>query len=427
MENLAVKPVVVVGGGVIGLSIAFFLNRRGVPVTLLDAGPPEQAASHVNAGWIAPTMAEPVPAPGLISTSLRWMLKSDSPLFIEPRMLPNPDFLKWTLQFWKHCNARDYRSSTESFAAFGASAFDLYDTLREAGVRYEEHRDGLVFAYRSRETMETDYATFETIRPFGYEISPLMSADAIREVEPALSETVQGGFWLPNERSIRPDSLVRGLVDYLREQNVVVHLGKAATAIETAGGKATAVLANGERFPAETVVVAAGAWSSNLLKPLHADVPVAAGKGYSIDLTPQPITRPVTRPLYLHETRVAITPLDGMIRLAGTMEFSGLNHKLRAERIAAIARSAGWAIEGWPKETPTSGPGVRTWTGSRPMTPDGLPVIGWLPGYRNLAIASGHAMAGVALAPATGEAIAETIVTGSPPASIAAFNPARFG
>jgi D-amino-acid dehydrogenase len=230
-----VADVVVIGGGVIGLCTAFSLTQRGVSVTLIDAGPPEHAASHVNAGWIAPTMAEPVPAPGLIATSLRWMLKSDSPLFIEPRMLPNPEFLRWTLRFWQHCNARDYLSSTEAFAAFGANAFALYDRLREAGVRYEEHRNGLVFAYRSLENLERDYAALEPIRPFGYEITPVMSGDALRDLEPALSATVQGGWWLPNERSIRPDTLVRGLKTWLREHGATLREGQPITGIATTG------------------------------------------------------------------------------------------------------------------------------------------------------------------------------------------------
>lgn len=421
------KPVVVVGGGVIGLCVAFSLQQRGVPVTLFDAGPPEQAASHVNAGWIAPTMSEPVPAPGLIATSLRWMLKSDSPLFIEPRMMPNPEFLRWTLRFWQHCNPRSYRTGTEAFAAFGARAFEQYDVLRAAGVEYEEHRTGLLFAYRSLANLEADYQALEVILPFGYEISPAMSGDAMRALEPALSDVVQGGYWLPNERSIRPDTLVRGLKAYLREHGVTIHEGEAVTSIETSGQRPVAVSSGTKREPAEAVVVAAGAWTPHLLKPLRADLPIAAGKGYSIDISPQPISPPMQRSLYLHETRVAITPLEGMIRLAGTMEFSGLNHRLRPERIAAIGRSAGWAIRGWPAETPTSGPGVKVWTGARPMTPDGLPVIGWLPGYQNLAVASGHAMAGIALAPATGEAIAELLTTGQAIEEIAPFNPARFG
>jgi D-amino-acid dehydrogenase len=420
------KPVVVVGGGVVGLCVAFSLHQRGVPVTVFDAGPAEHAASLVIAGWFVPTLAEPVPAPGLIAASLRWMLNSDSPLYIQPRLLRDPAFLRWTICFWRHCNARDYRAGTEATAAFGARSLALYDALREAGVRYEEHRDGLLFAYRSPRTLQHDYAALEPIRRFGYEISPLMDGDELRELEPALSEMVQGGYWLPRERSVRPDTLVCGLIAYLREHGVTMHRDRPVSGIETTGRLATAVFAGGERIPAECVVVAAGAWTPRLLKPLRVNVPIAAGKGYSIDLSPQPLSEPVRRPLYLHETRVAITPLDGMIRLAGTMEFSGLNHDLRAERVAAIARSAGWAIRGWPRETPTTGPGIRVWSGPRPMTPDGLPVIGWLPGYRDLAIASGHAMLGVTLAPATGEAIADLLTAGRAPDVIAPFDPARF-
>jgi D-amino-acid dehydrogenase len=420
-----VQPVVVVGGGIIGLCTAFALHRRGLPVTLLDAGPTERAASHVNAGWIVPTLAEPVPSPGLIATSLRWMLRSDSPLYIRPRL--DPAFLRWTLRFWRHCNARDFRAGTEAIAALGAHSLALYDAMREVGVRYEEHRDGLLFAYRTTAARDHDYAALEPVRRFGFEISPLMSGDELRTLEPSLAETVSGGYWLPQERSVRPDTLVRGLVDYLQEQGVAVRPNTPVSGIETAGGKATAVIAGNERIAAETVVVAAGAWTPRLLNPLRVRVPIEAGKGYSIDLTPAPpLPEPVRRPLYLHETRVAITPLDGMIRLAGTMELSGLNHDVRQERVAAIACSAAWAIRGWPKQTPTSGPGVRVWNGPRPMTPDGLPVIGQLPGFRNLIVASGHAMLGVTLAPATAEAVAELIATGRAPDVIAPFDPVRF-
>lgn len=420
------KPVIIVGGGVIGLCTAYSLQQRDIPVTVLDAGPAEQAASHVNAGWIVPAMSEPVPAPGLIATSLRWMLRSDSPLFIDPRAMCDPSFLRWTLRFWQHCNRDSYQRGVHALAAFGLRSLALYDAMRAAGVVYEEHRDGVLFAYRSPAAMERDYAALETIRGYGYAVSPLLSGNILREMEPALSDAVQGGFLFPDERSVRPDSLVQGLGAFLRQRGVEMRSGSRVGGIETTNGRATAVMANGERIPAETVVVAAGAWSGALLRPLRVDVPVVAGKGYSIDLAPQPVSPPVSRPLYLHETRVAVTPLNGMIRLAGTMEFSGLNHQLRPERIAAIASSAGWAIRGWPAVTPTSGPGVSCWTGPRPMTPDGLPVIGWLPRYRGIAVASGHSMAGISLAPVTGEAIAEMIATGTAPEGVAAFDPSRF-
>jgi len=353
------------------------------------------------------------------------MLRSNSPLYIRPRL--DPSFLRWTLRFWRHCNARDYLAGTEATAAFGARSLALYDAMRGAGVRYEEHRDGLLFAYRTAVALEHDYAALEPIRRFGFDISAPMDGAELRELEPSLSETVTGGYWQPQERSVRPDSLVHGLVDYLQERGTEVRRDTQVTGIETTSRSATAVLTGGERIPAQAVVVAAGAWTPRLLKPLRVNVPIEAGKGYSIDLMPAPaLPRPVSRPLYLHETRVAITPLDGMIRLAGTMEFSGLNHDVRQERIAAIARSAGWAIHGWPDKTPTSGPGVRIWNGPRPMTPDGLPVIGCLPGYRNLIVASGHAMLGVTLAPATGEAVADLITAGHAPDGLDPFDPARF-
>ena len=420
------QPVVVVGGGVIGLCTAFFLDQRGVPVTVIDAGPAERAASHVNAGWVVPSFAEPVPAPGLMATSLRWMLRPDSPLHIQPHHLRDPAFLRWTLRFWRHCNARDYRAGTEVTAAFSARTFALYDAMRASGVRYEEHRDGVLFAYRTSRALEHDYAALEQIRRSGDELSPIMDGDALRDLEPALSEAVIGGYWRPQERSLRPDTLVRGLIDYLQERGVEVRRDTPVSAIETSGGRATGVIAGGQRIAARAVVVAAGAWTPRVLQTLRVRVPIEAGKGYSIDLSPQPLPRPVRRPLYLHETRVAITPLDGMLRVAGTMEFSGLNHDVRAERVGAIARSAAWALRGWPDETPTAGRGVRVWTGPRPMTPDGLPVIGWVPGYRDLAVASGHAMLGLTLAPATGEAVAELITTGQAPEIVAPFDPARF-
>ena len=421
------QSVVVVGGGIIGLCTAFALQRRGVAVTVLDAGPVEQAASHVNAGWVTPSLAAPVPSPGLIGTSLRWMLRSDSPLYIRPRL--DPAFLRWTLGFWRHCNARDFLAGTEAIAAFGARSLALYDAMREAGVRYEEHRDGILFAYRTSEALGHDYAALEPVRRVGFEISPIMSGHELRTLEPSLSEAVSGGYWLPQERSVRPDTLVRGLIAYLQDQGVEVRRDTSVSGIETVGGKgkAMAVITEGQRIPAETVVVAAGAWTPRLLKPLRVRVPIEAGKGYSIDFAPAPdLPAPVSRPLYLHETRVAVTPLDGMIRLAGTMELSGLNHDVREERVAAITRSARWAIRGWPEQTPLSGPGVRIWNGPRPMTPDGLPVIGRLPGYHNLIVASGHAMLGVTLAPATGEAVAELITTGHAPDTITPFDPGRF-
>ena len=419
------RSVVVVGGGVVGLCCALALERRGAAVTLVDAGPREAAASHVNAGWIVPTLAEPVPAPGLVGQSIRWMLRPDSPLFVAPRL--DPGFLRWLLAFWRSCNAPSYRAATEATAAFGALTLDLFDELRADGVAFEEHRDGLLVAYRDPAALHHDHAGLEALRPLGFPIPPPLSGAEARALEPALSDAIVGGFWLERERSVRPDSLVSGLLDRLTAGGTEVGLGETVVALGASGGLVRTVVTDRRTLPAEAVVVAAGAWTPRVVAPLGVKAPVEAGKGYSIDIAPPPpLPTPIRRPLYLHEARVAVTPLDGMLRLAGTMELSGLNARVRPERVAALLRRTGEAVRGWPEGIVPEGPGVRVWVGPRPLTPDGLPLIGWAPGYRNLALATGHAMLGVTLAPATAAAIAELVCDGRMPAVIRPFDPGRF-
>jgi len=420
------RSVVVVGGGVVGLCCALALERRGAAVTLVDAGPREAAASHVNAGWIVPTLAEPVPAPGLVGQSLRWMLRPDSPLFIAPRL--DPAFLRWLLAFWRACNGPAHRAATEATAALGARTMALFDDLRAAGVAFEEHRDGLLFAYRDPAALHHDHTGLETLRPFGYPIPPLLAGAEARALEPALADAVVGGFWLERERSVRPASLVAGLLTRLQVGGTELRLGETVVGLEATDGSVRSVVTDRGTIAAETVVVAAGAWTPRLVGPLGIKAPIEAGKGYSIDFAPPPpLPSPIRRPIYLHESRVAITPLTGMLRLAGTMELSGLNARVRPERVAALARRTGEAVRGWPASVATDGPGVRVWVGPRPLTPDGLPLIGWAKGYRNLALATGHAMLGLTLAPATAEAIADLVCTGRAPEEIRPFDPGRFG
>ena len=414
--------VVVVGGGVIGLACAFALQRSGMDVTVIDAGPRELAASHVNAGWVCPTLCEPVPSPGLVTTSARWMLKSDSPLYIKPRF--DRSFSRWLMEFWKHCNARDYHAGTAATAALSARTLELYDDLREHGVQFEEHEDGLLFAYVGEEAMHHDYDEIRWVTEYGFEMPDLLDGDAARALEPGLSDEVVGGYWMRHERSVRPDTLVTGFRDRLREGGAVIRDGERVVGFGARDGRVTSVVTDAATYAASTVVVAAGAWTPQILEPLGVRVPIEAGKGYRIDFAPPPVT--LTKPLYLHESRVAITPMNGSLRLAGTMELSGLNHVVRPERVQALLRRTGEAIRDWPAEVRTDAPGVKVWHGPRPLTPDGLPVIGWMPGWRNLAVASGHSMLGVTLAPATGEAVAEMIVSGRTPEVLRPFDPARF-
>ncbi len=418
------RSIVVVGGGVIGLCCAVALRRRGADVTVIDAGPRERAASHVNAGWIVPTLAEPVPGPGLAVQSAKWMLRTDSPLYIAPR--PDPAFIRWVIDFWRHCTAAASTAGTEATAALGERTFALYDDLRAAGVRFEQHEDGLLYAFRNERALHHDHAALAAILPPGYDAAPVLSGDEARALEPSLSDAVVGGFWLRQERSVRPDSLVTGLREWLAENGATLRDGERVVGF---GGRGAveSVVTDGATCPADAVVVAAGAWTAQVLAPLGIRLPLQGGKGYSIDFAPPPaLPEPIRHPLYLHDERVAITPMEGMLRLAGTMELPGLDDRIRPERVNALVTRTGEVIRGWPARVDTAGPGVRVWQGPRPMTPDGLPAIGFAPGWRNLAVATGHAMMGVTLAPATGEAVADLVETGRAPDLLRPFALERF-
>lgn len=412
------QRVVVVGGGVIGLCTAFYLQRAGADVVVVSAGPLGTGASAVNAGWIVPSLSAPVPTPGLVRTSLRWMLRSDSPLYIRPRA--DLDLVRWLLTFWRRCNPKDHLAGTEATAELNRQTMGLFDDLRGAGVSFEYHKQGLLFAYESSSELEHDLRALEPLRAFGLDLPSPLWKDALHEFEPSLTDAINGGYWISGERHVRPDTLTTGLAEFLSGR-VQFKPNQPVLAIEHANGRATAIRTAREKIEADAVVICAGAWAGRVARLAGVRLPMEGGKGYKLDYSPPPTT--VNHALYLHERRVAVTPLNGMIRLAGTMEFSGLNDLIRPARVAAIARAGVASLRDWPADPAVAQIG----SGLRPMTPDGLPIIGWLPGFHNLAVASGHAMLGVTLGPATGSAIANLVTTGQTSAEIAPFNPARFG
>jgi D-amino-acid dehydrogenase len=415
-----VQRVVVIGGGVVGLCAAEALRRRGGEVTVVDAATPGGGASAVNAGWIVPSLSGPVPEPGLVRTSLKWMLKADSPLYIKPRA--DLAFARWIFAFWRRCNARAYHAGLEATAELARRAMTLFDQLRANGVAFELHQDGLLFAYLTPTELEHDLRRLEPLRTFGYEPPAPLDRAAVHDLEPSLADVVVGGYLLAQERHVRPDSLMAGLVAHLTANGVEVRAKTAVMGFERHGSRVTAVQTTGGRIDADAALICAGAWTPGVARLAGVRLPIEAGKGYCLDYAPPPM-QPIRHALYLHEARVAVTPLDGMVRLAGTMEFSGLNDRIPPKRVEAIARAGRRFLRDWP-----AGLGdARTGAGMRPMTPDGLPVIGLLPGYANLAVASGHAMLGVTLGPSTGEAIADLLVSGSPTDILKPFDPGRFG
>jgi len=281
-------------------------------------------------------------------------------------------------------------------------------------------RAGILFVFHSAAALEHDLAALEPLARYGITPPVPYGAKDVRQMEPALSASIAGGFWYAGERHVQPETLTSGLTDWLRARGVVFRTGTRVVGVDHARGQARAVDTTAGRVEGDAFVIAAGARTSDVTRTLGLALPIQAGKGYCLDYRPPPV--PLGRPIDFAEARLVASPMDGMIRVAGTMEFSGVNDVVRPERVAALARGAARALTGFPAGADAATVG----SGLRPVTPDGLPVIGWLPGFRNVAVASGHAMLGVTLSASTGDAVADLLTTGRTPEVIAPFDPARF-
>ncbi len=406
---------VIIGAGVIGLSCAYELRKRGEDVVLLDQGAPGAGCSAGNAGWIVPSLAEPLPAPGLTWTSLRWMLDRDSPLHIAPHALPELVGFLWS--FWRHCNATDYRAGRAAWTRLTDRIMESMDALVAGGVELEMHEAGLLFVFLSEPTMRH---VLRQITAAGGEVPEPLVGRELHALEPALSSQVVAGFLMRQERHVRPESFCNGLLTRILQLGAEVRSGVTATGGVIEGESLRAVRTTQGDIPADRCLIAAGALSGRVSAAVAGvALPIQAGKGYAVTVTGRPA--PFSRPLYLDEARLGCSPFVGGYRFAGTMELSGLNDRLVPARIAAIRRSA----RRYLTLAADAIDGVE-WVGMRPLTSDGVPAIGRVPERRNVYLATGHQMLGVTSAVTTATLVADLITDSHSAVDLSPFDPGRL-
>ena len=416
-KGTSVARTVIVGAGVIGLALALELRNRGDDILVLERRHPGAGSSSGNAGWIVPSVATPVAAPDLPMTAMKWMLDPESPLYIKPRL--DPSFLRWLWDFFRACRAEDYERGRAALLDLSAGVMAGFDRLGDLGVDFEMTSAGLLVLGFSDEALDHHLEQTEDLARIGYQPAKRLSATAVREIEPMLSTRVAGGVLVGDDRHVRPESLVAGLVTAAGLAGVEIRSCSAVTGFGRSGQQIDEVRTDAGPIEAERFVLAAGAWSAELARKAGFPIPIEAGKGYSITIDDP--SYQINHPLDLIEARAAVTPFEGALRFAGTMEISGINRRYIRRRAEAIWRNVHRYLQ-----EPVTGTQMRAWVGMRPMTPDGLPVIGQAPGTDNLYLATGHQMLGVTLAPTTAISLAQLMNDESPDVSLTPFDPIRF-
>ncbi len=413
------SSVLIIGGGVVGQSCAWFLQRTGHAVTLVDQGDLISNCSTGNAGYICPSHVVPLAAPGMVRKGLRMMFDPRAPFYIRPRI--DPVLWRWTWLFLRHANHRHLMASREALARLSLySQQSLEAILQETGIDAAYEREGLLMACRSKKHLAEECAESEHAKAVGMAVE-ILSAEAVREMNPDLDLDTVGGVWYPGDTHFSPGRYLSGLQAALERSGVQILPDTRVTGMEERGGRIVSVQTGGGEIQADEVILSSGAWSGELMRSIGLRLPVQGAKGYSFTLEHPPVLP--RHPFILADHKVAVTPMGDRLRFAGTLELAGHDlsiNPVRVERILEVVRECLPAFREYDFS------GIQPWSGLRPCSPDGLPYIGRWPGMHNLTLATGHAMLGMTLGAGTGQLIADILNEEEPHLPLAPFRADRF-
>ncbi len=399
------------------MSTALHLRNAGIDVTVIENDHPGAGASWGNAGWLTPEIATPLPEPSILKTGVKALVSPNSPLYVPIRADLN--LFRFLTGFLRHSTSSAWRKGMAALMPLNELTMESFDELHDLGVSETTHPTEFIAAFAEAGQEKGLLQEFEDIRAAGYPVDATpLTGDEVREYAPAVSKNVATGFRLGGTRFINPPKYVDALAEACRNAGVVFRTGDA-TKVDggTPTRQAHVVLGdNEETLSADVVVVATGAELPDLLKPFGVKMVVQAGRGYSFTVPVDPMPQV---PLYFAHERVACTPLGDRYRVAGMMEFRRHTEPLDPRRIQAIVRATEPLLEGADFSDR-----VDEWVGSRPCTPDGLPLIGPTKSPRVIA-AGGHGMWGITQGPLTGKLIAEYVTTGVVPDMLKPLDPLR--
>lgn len=431
------KSILIVGGGVIGLSTAYYCARRGHRVTLIDRNPEQRdGCSFGNAGMVTPSHFIPLAAPGMVSLGLKWMWNPESPFYVKPRL--DWGLMSWAWKFMRAANAKHVERSAPLIRDLSFASRACFEEL--AALPNNDFglvKKGLVMLCKSPESLDHESAFARQANELGVP-AEVMDAKGLAKLDPDVTMDVAGGVYFPKDCHLSPDRFMRTLLDECKRLGVTFSWGNEVQSVRASRGRIEFVHTAKPIFElseeqemdsvialrgtgADEIVLCGGSWSPSLAHQLGLKLPMQAGKGYSLTLT-KPRELPQICSIFT-EARVAVTPMGGTLRFGGTMEIAGLNEDINPVRVQGIIKAV---PKYYPKFAPEDFTNIQPWRGLRPCSPDGLPYVGRTERFSNLSIATGHAMMGLSLGPITGKLMAEILSGEKPSIVIDGLNPDRY-
>ncbi|WP_027125898.1 NAD(P)/FAD-dependent oxidoreductase [Gelidibacter mesophilus] len=411
------KNVIVIGGGIIGLCSAYYLQKEGHHVTIIDQSNMDAGASYVNAGFLSPSHIIPLSAPGVMRKGLKWMFDPTSPLYIKPRL--DSDFLKWTYAFNKSCNPNHVKNAIPAIKSLAVLSQELYKDIREKEHFSSQYqKDGILMLFQTEKMLHEELKHARLATEEGLEVNEVTLTD-LKQLEPNVNLNVLGGMYYKCDAHTTPNEFMTEMKAYLKTNGVVFYPNEKVEDLEVKNKKIVALVTKAHKLTADEFVLAAGSWSATLSKKLGIHLLLEAGKGYRIDTTR---STGIKLPAILVESKVAVTPMHGFTRFAGTMEIAGINDTINKSRVNAIANAV---TKYYPEISVTDTEKDAAASGLRPVSPDGLAYIGTSSKCSNLIIAAGHAMLGWSMATGTGKLVSELISEKKPSLELKMFSPDR--
>jgi D-amino-acid dehydrogenase len=415
------KSVIVIGGGIIGLSSAFYLQRSGHKVTVLDKDGFTDNCSYGNMGYVCPSHFIPLAAPGIIRQGLKWMLNSQSPFYVQPSL--NMSFIDWGLKFMRSAtriNVENAAVPLKDIAVF--SQQEYVEWAKIPGFLFSLERKGILEIFNTEKAWNHAAATVEAGKKLGLDLE-LVNSKELGQLEPQTKINAVGAINFKCDSHLCPDTLMACLKTYLQLKDVQLLTGEAS-GFEKINAKITKVITADTAYEADEVVIATGAWSRNIAAMINTKISLMPGRGYSFTLDDSPYK--LNHPAILNEVRVAITPMQEgrKMRYGGTMEIVNIKTPPRYRRVEGIIK----AVKNFLPEFQIEMPGKdKIWYGFRPTSADGLPYIGRIKTYKNVVVATGHAMLGLSLGAGTGKLVNDLVNDGKTAIDIKAFEVERFG